>query len=100
MTLPLSDDRSSCGGSMVIKNLFLLTFFLSFHAQATITDFDATSIWRYALSHGIQSVDDLLPEFPAAYRDRYLAVYQSRSLQDASPKNPRIILVGGEKTTN
>src|SRR5438874_3683764 len=47
------------------------------------------------LSHqDIGSVEELIAALPAAQRNRYALVFESRSLQGASPENPRVILFG------
>src|SRR5213076_1861879 len=47
------------------------------------------------LSHqDIGSVEELIAALPAAQRNRYALVFESRSLQGATPENPRVILFG------
>lgn len=42
----------------------------------------------------ITTIDDLLPKLPEQFRRGYTLVYNSRSLQDASPLNPRALVYG------
>ncbi|MGZ3662407.1 MAG: hypothetical protein ACXVCK_20075, partial [Bdellovibrionota bacterium] len=49
-------------------------------------------------SRHVRSIDALLaqPEITAHYRSSYTAVYDSNSLQGATPLNPRVILFGDD----
>ena len=57
-------------------------------------DLNFDAIVRIIQKNNIQSIDALLPLLPESYRRGYALVYKSRSLQDASPENPRAIVFG------
>ncbi|MEQ1876649.1 MAG: hypothetical protein ABL958_08380 [Bdellovibrionia bacterium] len=42
----------------------------------------------------VQDIESLLSELPQEFRNEFVAVYNSRSLQEASFENPRIIMFG------
>jgi hypothetical protein len=44
--------------------------------------------------NNIKSIEELLPYLPEEYRSRSTYVYSSRSIQEASPESPRVILFG------
>lgn len=51
-----------------------------------------TMLERASQNKTIKDVESLLPLLPQALRSNYVVMYQSRSLQQASPENPRILM--------
>lgn len=47
-------------------------------------------------TENITSIEELLPALPAEFRERYLLMHRSRSLQQSSPTHPRVIMIGGD----
>src|SRR5258706_3124431 len=47
-------------------------------------------------AHDVRSVEELLPLLAPALRSRYVLVFDSRSVQEASPSNPRVLLFGND----
>jgi len=47
-------------------------------------------------NHPVRSIDSLLPLLPRDLLNHYVMVYKSRSLQEASTDNPRVILTGSD----
>lgn len=62
--------------------------------RAVAADFDFAALRSLIESRHIHSLDELLPALPAALRYRYALVFASRSLQQASYRDPRVILYG------
>src|SRR5204863_43017 len=56
--------------------------------------FDFAALLTLVRSQDIGSVEELLAALPAPQRTRYALMFESRSLQGASPENPRVILFG------
>jgi hypothetical protein len=56
--------------------------------------FDFAALLTLVRSQDIGSVEELLAALPAPQRTRYALMFQSRSLQGATPENPRVILFG------
>jgi hypothetical protein len=85
-----------CGSAVAAvrhSTLFLLLGLLG-AAPAQAAGFNFASL-QWLLSHqDIGSVEELLAALPAAQRNRYALVFESRSLQGASAENPRVILYG------
>jgi len=76
------------------STLCLLLGLLGAAAPAQAAGFNFASL-QWLLSHqDIGSVEELLAALPAAQRNRYALVFESRSLQGASPENPRVVLFG------
>jgi len=48
------------------------------------------------VSHHVRSVEELLPFLSPAMRSRFVLVFDSRSAQEASPLNPRVLLFGND----
>jgi hypothetical protein len=76
------------------STLCLLLGLLGAAPPAQAAGFNFASL-QWLLSHqDIGSVEELLAALPAAQRNRYALVFESRSLQGASAENPRVILFG------
>jgi hypothetical protein len=76
------------------STLCLLLGLLGAAPPAQAAGFNFASL-QWLLSHqDIGSVEELLAALPAAQRNRYALVFESRSLQGASLENPRVILFG------
>jgi len=56
--------------------------------------FDFAALLTLLRSQDIGSVEELLTALPAPQRSRYALMFESRSLQGATPENPRVILFG------
>src|SRR5439155_15939053 len=56
--------------------------------------FDFAALLTLLRSQDIGSVEELLAALPAPQRSRYALMFESRSLQGATPENPRVILFG------
>jgi hypothetical protein len=65
-------------------------------ATARAEEFGFESLRGLIESRGISSVDELVRALPADLRAHYTLVFASRSLQGASPANPRAILFGSD----
>jgi hypothetical protein len=63
---------------------------------ARAAGFDFAALEALLKRRNIGSVEELLPALPVALRSRYALVFDSRSLQAASPENPRVILYGAD----
>ncbi len=62
--------------------------------RAVAADFDFAALRSLIETRHIQSVDELLAALPGPLRYRYTLVFVSRSLQQASSRDPRVILYG------
>ena len=62
--------------------------------RAVAADFDFAALRSLIETRHIQSVDELLPAVPPPMRYRYTLVFASRSLQQASYSDPRVVLYG------
>lgn len=62
--------------------------------RAVAADFDFAALRSLIETRHIQSVDELLPALPPPMRYRYTLVFASRSLQQASYSDPRVVLYG------
>ncbi|MBV8854597.1 MAG: hypothetical protein JOY91_14385 [Sinobacteraceae bacterium] len=67
---------------------------LSAATRAEAADFNFAALRTLIETRHIQSVEELLPALPAPLRYRYTLVFASRSLQQASYRDPRVILYG------
>ena len=76
------------------STLCLLLGLLGAAAPAQAAGFNFASLQSLLSHQNIGSVEELLAALPAAQRNRYALVFESRSLQGASPENPRVILFG------
>ncbi len=65
-------------------------------ATASASQFGFESMRGLIESRGIKSVDELIAALPADLRSHYTLVFASRSLQGATPANPRVILFGSD----
>lgn len=61
---------------------------------ASADNFNFASLQSLIASRDIGTIEELIAALPEAQRSRYALVFDSRSLQDASPENPRVILYG------
>jgi hypothetical protein len=79
----------------------LLTIFLAAPARAqaqaqTLPAWTYENLTQLIQSENIQSIEQLLPRLPEDLRANYILMHESRSLQGASPQNPRVILFGND----
>jgi hypothetical protein len=91
--------------TLILKAFVAVAIFMSGLAQADDIDryqdgtksyFNFENLIQIINTKGIKTIEKLLPELPFSMRDEYVAMYHSRSLQDASFKYPRIILFGSD----
>ena len=74
----------------------LALLLLAGSAAAAAADFDYQAL-RDLIDHDhIDSIETLLAALPAPMRSHYVLVFASRSLQQASLRDPRVILYGAE----
>ncbi|HYL03420.1 MAG TPA: hypothetical protein VEU54_08375 [Steroidobacteraceae bacterium] len=72
-----------------------LPLLLALTAGAARADnFDFASLESLIASGDIGTIEELLAALPEAQRSRYALLFESRSLQEASPENPRVVLYG------
>src|SRR2546429_1397673 len=76
------------------STLCLLLGLLGPAPPAQAAGFNFASLQALLSHQDIGSVEELIAALPAAQRNRYALVFESRSLQGASPENPRVILFG------
>ena len=76
------------------RTLCLLLAILPAARAACAASFDFAALLSILKSQDIGSVEELLAALPAPQRARYALMFDSRSLQGASPENPRVILFG------
>jgi len=76
------------------STLCLLLGLLGAAPPGQAAGFDFASLQSLLSHQDIGSVEELIAALPAAQRNRYALVFESRSLQGASPENPRVILYG------
>ncbi|TLY93702.1 MAG: hypothetical protein E6K44_03960 [Gammaproteobacteria bacterium] len=76
------------------STLCLLLGLLGAARPGQAAGFDFASLQSLLSHQDIGSVEELIAALPAAQRNRYALVFESRSLQGASPENPRVILYG------
>jgi len=69
---------------------------IALSASARAAEFRFDSMRELIESSGIRSVDELVQALPPDLRAHYTLVFASRSLQAASPANPRAILFGSD----
>ena len=75
--------------SITITLSLLLGSSSSFAQNLTFED-----VKHFIKTNEVKSIDDLLPLLPEEYRSRSTYVYSSRSIQDASPESPRVVMFG------
>jgi hypothetical protein len=75
--------------SITISLSLLLGSSSSFAQNLTFED-----VKNFIKTNDVKSIDDLLPLLPEEYRSRSTYVYNSRSIQDASPDSPRVVMFG------
>jgi hypothetical protein len=63
-------------------------------SAAAAVDFDFAALRSVIETHQVNSVEELIPLLPVALRSRYVLVFASRSLQQATYSAPRVILYG------
>ena len=76
------------------STLCLLLGLLGAAPPGQAAGFNYASLQSLLSRQDIGSVEELIAALPAAQRNRYALVFESRSLQGASPENPRVILYG------
>ena len=76
------------------RPISLLLGFLLCAAVAQAEVFNFAALQSVMRSQSIGSVEELIAALPAAQRSRYALVFDSRSLQGATFKDPRVILYG------
>jgi hypothetical protein len=57
-----------------------------------IGDVRFETLRRLIVTHGVRTIDELLPLLPRSFRSHYVLMYDSRSLQAASGPEPRALL--------
>lgn len=65
-----------------------------FNGAAAQQGFTFQALEGLIAAHQVQTVEELLAVLPAELRSHYVLVFASRSLQQASLRNPRVILFG------
>src|SRR6266480_4658606 len=85
---------ASAIAAMHRSTLCLLLGLLGAAPPGQAAGFDFASLQSLLSHQDIGSVEKLIAALPAAQRNRYALVFESRSLQGASPENPRVILYG------
>lgn len=65
-------------------------------AGARVWAFDFHDFQQLVTSNRFHSIDTLLAALPASYREHYVVLFDSRSLQSASFERPRVILYGDD----
>src|SRR5436190_1460610 len=85
---------ASAIAAMRRSTLCLLLGLLGAAPPGQAAGFDFASLQSLLSHQDIGSVEELIAALPAAQRNRYALVFESRSLQGASPENPRVILYG------
>ncbi len=85
---------ASAIAAMRRSTLCLLLGLLGAAPPGQAAGFDFASLQSLLSHQDIGSVEELIAALPAAQRNRYALVFESRSLQGASPENPRVILFG------
>src|SRR6266480_2804227 len=85
---------ASAIAAMRRSTLCLLLGLLGAARPGQAAGFDFASLQSLLSHQDIGSVEELIAALPAAQRNRYALVFESRSLQGASPENPRVILYG------
>ncbi len=76
------------------RTLYLLFVILLAAPAADAGSFDFAALLSLLKTRDIGSVEELLAALPAPQRAHYALMFESRSLQGASPENPRVILFG------
>ena len=74
-------------------NTFLL-FLLSSNVTAQKITIDEISDLVFHSTPSVRSIGDLVSLLPEGLRSRYVLIRESQSLQQSTPKNPRVILFG------
>jgi len=83
-----------CASAVRRSALCLLLGLLGAAPPGQAAGFNFASLQSLLSRQDIGSVEELIAALPAAQRNRYALVFESRSLQGASPENPRVILFG------
>jgi cytochrome c553 len=86
--------RCALAVSAVRRSLCLFLGLLCAAPPGQAAGFNFASLQSLLSQQNIGSVEQLLAALPAAQRNRYALVFESRSLQGASLENPRVILYG------
>jgi hypothetical protein len=84
------------GARMRVLSWIALCCVVRVSAAAAPDRFNFQSMHELIATHQVESVEQLLPILPAELRAHYTLVFSSRSLQDASPHSPRVILFGAD----
>lgn len=84
----------------MLKSAFLIFIFVfsAPFAQAQYPYGSVTydSLKRLIIENNVVSIEELLPLLPESFRSHYALMFNSRSLQEASYGDPRVILYGPE----
>lgn len=67
---------------------------LAVSSSVLADDFQYEDLVSLIQKKSIRTMEDLLPLLPTDLRSNYTLMYESRSLQDATPTSPRVILFG------
>ncbi len=76
------------------KVLYVIILGLIFSSATFASELTYTDLIKLIDSHHITSIEELLPQLPGDFRSGYTLMHHSRSLQDASFEQPRVILFG------
>lgn len=77
-----------------MRALFTAAVLFMVGAKARAHEFQYEDLVRLIQQDHLTSVEQVLPRLPKIYRSQYALMYSSRSLQEASFQNPRVILFG------
>lgn len=61
-------------------------------SAASVPELDAAALWNYARANQINTIEDLVTALPASFKEKPILIYDSRSVQEASPDFPRTVL--------
>src|ERR1700694_1324271 len=86
--------RCALAVATVRRTLCLFFGLLSAAPPGHAAAFNFASLQSLLSQQDIGSVEELIAALPPAQRNHYALVFESRSLQGASPENPRAILFG------
>src|SRR5438105_3065394 len=87
--------RPVCAAPGALRRILCLLAGMALAAPAVRAGgFDFAALLTLVRSQDIGSVEELLAALPAPQRSRYALMFESRSLQGATPENPRVILFG------
>ncbi len=90
-----------------MKSLVSIAFFLSFLSPALEAEVSTVKEEFSSIQETLQSyeaknpgrtltIDEILSRLPTEFRSRFTLMYESQSLQGASPIDPRVIMFGND----